>query len=53
MDEFSRLTKGTILKDKSAQSVVNGIIDCWIFGYIAIYMCNILSYNCFVFRPRS
>ena len=29
--EFSRLTKGVLLKDKSAQSVVDGILDCWIF----------------------
>ena len=32
IDEFNRLTKGTILKDKSAKSVVNGILDCWIYG---------------------
>ena len=31
-EKFGRLTKGTILKDKTAQSVVNGILDCWIYG---------------------
>ena len=28
IDEFSRLTKGAILKDKTAKSVVNGMFDC-------------------------
>ena len=32
IDEFSRLTKGVVLKDKSAKSVVDGILQCWIFG---------------------
>ena len=32
IDEFSRLTKGVILKDKSAKSEVDGILSCWIFG---------------------
>ena len=33
VDEFSRLTKGCVLKNKTAKSVVDGILKVWIFGF--------------------
>ena len=29
---FSRLTRGIIIKDKKASTIVRGILDCWVLG---------------------
>ena len=29
---FSRLTRGVIIKDKKPDTIVKGIIDCWVLG---------------------
>ena len=32
VDTFSRLTRGIIIKDKNPNTIVKGLIDCWILG---------------------
>merc|ERR1711954_632482 len=32
VDTFSRLTRGVIIKDKTPQSIIKGILDCWVLG---------------------
>ena len=32
VDTFSRLTRGIIIKDKNPNTIVKGLLDCWILG---------------------
>ena len=32
IDTFSRLTRGVVIKNKNPNTIVKGLLDCWILG---------------------